>query len=133
VSYRNHAASIMGQEHAVQAESENPALREIMAKNLQDWLVASAAEVDLVASAWLDPQNASWEDYFAATNRLACGPLRPHPALLAEQDFTLLNRAAAVSAAIALEMLAALKKTSPARYSSLPQPRTFITRLLKRI
>jgi glycosyltransferase involved in cell wall biosynthesis len=29
VSYRNHAASIMGQEHAVQAERENPALRKI--------------------------------------------------------------------------------------------------------
>ena len=133
VSYRNHAASIMGQEHAVQAERENPALREIMAKNLQDWLDASAAEVDLVASAWLDPQNASWDDYFAATNRLACRPLRPHPALLAEQDFTLLNRAATASAAVALEMLAAMKKTSPARYASLPQPRTFIARLLKRI
>jgi hypothetical protein len=123
----------MGQEHAVQAERKNPALREIMSKNLQDWLDASEAEIDLVASTWLDPKNASWEDYFAAMNRLACGPLRPHPALLAEQDFTLLNRAAAVSAAIALEMLAALKKTFPDRYSSLPQPRTFITRLLKRI
>ena len=133
VSYRNHAASIMGQEHAVQAERENPALREIMSKNLQDWLKASAAEDDLVASAWLDPQNASWEDYFAATNRLACGPLRPHQSLLAEQDFTLLNRAASVSADVALEMLAALKKTSLDRYAALPQPRTFITRLLKRI
>ena len=133
VSYRNHAASIMGQEHAAQAERENPALREIMSKNLQDWLKASEQEVDLVASAWLDPQNASWEDYFATTNRLACGPLRPHPSLLAEQDFTVLNRAAAASADVALEMLAALKKTSPARYSSLPQPRTSITRLLKRI
>ena len=133
VSYRNHASSIMGQEHAVQAERENPALREIMSKNLQDWLDASKEEVDLVASAWLDPKHARWEDYFTATNRLACGPLRPHPALLAEQDFTLLNRVAAVSAAIALEMLSALKKTSPDRYASLPQPRTFITRLLKRI
>jgi hypothetical protein len=117
----------------VQAERENPALREIMSKNLQDWLVASKEEVDLVASAWLDPKNATWEDFFAATNRLASGQLRPHPALLAEQDFTLLNRAAAASAAVALEMLAALKKTSPARYASLPQPRTCITRLLKRI
>ena len=133
VSYRNHAASIMGQEHAVQAERENPALREIMSKNLQDWLDASKEEVDLVASAWLDPKHAPWEDYFIATNRLACGALRPHPDLLAEQDFTLLNHAAAVSAAIALEMLSALKKTSPDRYASLPQPRTFITRLLKRI
>jgi hypothetical protein len=53
--------------------------------------------------------------------------------LLAEQDFTLLNRAATASAAVALEMLAAMKKTSPARYASLPQPRTFIARLLKRI
>ena len=104
-----------------------------MAKNLQDWLDASAAEVDIVASAWLDPKHAPWEDYFAATNRLASGRLRPHQSLLAEQDFTLLNRAAAVSAAIALKMLVALKKTSPDRYSSLPQPRTFITRLLKRI
>ena len=133
VSYRNHAASIMGQEHAVQAERENPALREIMSKNLHQWLDASAAEIDLVASAWLDPKNASWGDYFTATNRLACGRIRPHGALLAEQDFTLLNRSAAVSADAALEMLAALKKTSPGRYASLPQPRTFITRLLKRI
>ena len=133
VSYRNHASSIMGQEHAVQAERENPALREIMSKNLQGWLAASEQEVDFVASAWLDPQNASWEDYFAATNRLARGQLRPHQSLLAEQDFTLLNRAAAVSAALAGKMLSALKKTSPDRYASLPQPRTFITRLLKRI
>jgi hypothetical protein len=123
----------MGQEHAVQAERENPALRAIMTKNLQDWLAASKAEVDLVASAWLDPQNAFWENYFAATNRWACGQLRPPRELLAEQDFTLLNRAAAVSAAIALEMLSGLKKTSPDRYTFLPQPRTFITRLLKRI
>jgi hypothetical protein len=123
----------MGQEHAVQAERENPALREIMAKNLQDWLDASAAEIDLVASAWLDPKNASWEDYFAATNRLACGPLRPHPSLLAEQDFTLLNRAASVSVGVALKMLATLKKNFPERYATLPEPRTFITRLLKRI
>ena len=133
VSYRNHAASIMGQEHAVQAERENPALREIMSKNLQAWLDASAAEVDLVASTWRDPKNASWEEYFAATNRLARGRIQPQRALLAEQDFTLLNRAAAVSADVALELLAALEKTSSDRYASLPQPRTFITRLLKRI
>ena len=133
VSYRNHAASIMGQEHAVQAERKNPALHEIMSKNLQDWLAASAAEVDLVASAWLDPKNASWEDYFASTNRLASGQLRPHHALLAEQDFTLLNRAASVSVGVALKMLAILKKNFPERYATLPEPRTFLYRIYKKI
>ena len=123
----------MGQEHAVQAERKNPALREIMSRNLQDWLDASAAEVDLVASAWLDPKNASWEDYFASTNRLASGQLRPHHALLAEQDFTLLNRAASVSVGVALKMLAILKKNFPERYATLPEPRTFLYRIYKKI
>jgi glycosyltransferase involved in cell wall biosynthesis len=133
VSYRNHAASIMGQEHAVQAESRNVALKQIMANNLREWIGANEQEVALLASAWLGNGDVDWEEYFKVTNRFAIGELSPSTDLLAEQDFTLLNRAADASAAIALEMLLALKKTSPERYASLPQPRTFITRLLKRI
>jgi glycosyltransferase involved in cell wall biosynthesis len=132
VSYRNHAASIMGQEHAVQAERKNSALREIMAKNLREWLAASVEEVDLVALAWLDPKNALWENYFAVTNRWACGQLRPPRELLAEQDFTLLNRAASVSVGVALKMLAILKNF-PERYATLPEPRTFLYRIYKKI
>ena len=133
VSYRNHSGSIMGREHAVQAERKNSALKEIMAGNLQEWLDASKEEADLVVSAWLDPAHADWERYFAVTTRMAGEKIQPSQRLLAEQDFTLLNRAAAVSRETANQMLSALKKIAPSRYTSLPQPRTCLTRFMKKI
>lgn len=133
VSYRNHAGSIMGREHAVQAERKNSALKEIMTGNLEEWLDASKEEADLVVSAWLDPAHAEWERYFAVTTRMAGERIQPSRRLLAEQDFTLMNRAADVSAEEAAEMLSALQKVAPPRFLSLPQPRTFLTRLLKKI
>ena len=133
VSYRNHAGSIMGREHAVQAERTNSALKEIMTRNLQEWLGASDEEVDLIVSAWLNPANVEWERYFAVTTRMAGEKIQPSQRLLAEQDFTLLNRAAAVSRETANQMLSALKKIAPSRYASLPQPRTCLTRFMKKI
>jgi glycosyltransferase involved in cell wall biosynthesis len=133
VSYRNHAGSIMGREHAAQAERKNSVLRQIMTGNLQEWLDASQEEADLVVTAWLDPVHSEWEKYFDVTTRMAGERIHPSPRLLAEQDFTLLNRAAAVSRESANQMLSALQKISPSRYASLPQPRTFLTRLIKHI
>jgi hypothetical protein len=132
VSYRNHAASIMGREHAVQAESRNAALKEIMAKNLREWIGAREQEVALLASAWLGNEDVDWEEYFKVTNRFASGELRPSVALLAEQDFTLLNRAACGSSKRADEMLSALEKICPQRYAALPKFKIFLTRLLRR-
>lgn len=133
VSYRNHAGSIMGREHAVQAERKNPALNEIMSENLKEWVDAADKEIDLILSAWLNPAHTEWDRYFAATTRLAGTRLQPSKSLLAEQDFTLLNRAAAVSTDLAKAMLSALNNVSPSRYASLPQPRTFLTRFMKKI
>lgn len=132
VSYRNHAASIMGREHAVQAESRNAALKEIMAKNLREWIGASEQEVALLASAWLGIEDVDWEEYFKVTNRFASGELSPSAALLAEQDFTLLNRAVRGSSNRADEMLSALKKICPQRHAALPKFKIFLTRLLRR-
>jgi glycosyltransferase involved in cell wall biosynthesis len=132
VSYRNHAASIMGQEHAVQAESRNVALKEIMANNLREWIGANEQEVALLASAWLGNEDVDWEGYFKVTNRFAIGELSPSTDLLAEQDFTLLNRAVRGSSNRADKMLSTLKKICPQRYEALPKFKIFLTRLLKR-
>jgi len=132
VSYRNHAASIMGQEHAVQAESRNVALKEIMANNLREWIGANEQEVALLASAWLGNGDVDWEVYFKVTNRFAIGELSPSTDLLAEQDFTLLNRAVRGSSNRADKMLSTLKKICPQRYEALPKFKIFLTRLLKR-
>lgn len=132
VSYRNHAASIMGQEHAAQAESRNVALKEIMAKNLREWIGANEQEVALLASAWLGNGDVDWEEYFKVTNRLAIGELSPSTDLLAEQDFTLLNRAVRGSSNRGDEMLSALEKICPQRYAALPKIKIFLTRLLRR-
>jgi hypothetical protein len=52
--------------------------------------------------------------------------------LLAEQDFTLLNRAVRGSSNRADKMLSTLKKICPQRYEALPKFKIFLTRLLKR-
>jgi glycosyltransferase involved in cell wall biosynthesis len=131
VSYRNHAQSIMGQEHSVGAERVNESLQGILRTNLREWLGASDEEVETIVRAWLDSAAVDWSGYFRMTDKLASGSLRPSSRLLAEQDFTLLNRAANVSKDCARRMLDALGKNSPQRFSSLPAIRTFLTRLLR--
>jgi hypothetical protein len=103
-----------------------------MAKNLREWIGASEQEVALLASAWLGNEDVDWEKYFKVTNRFASGELRPSVALLAEQDFTLLNRAVRGSSNRADKMLSALKKICPQRHAALPKFKIFLTRLLRR-
>lgn len=131
VSYRNHARSIMGQEHSVGAERVNESLQDIMRTNLREWLGATDEDMETIVRAWLDPATIDWNGYFRRTDKLASGSLRPSFRLLAEQDFTLLNRAANVSKDCARRMLDALEKNSPQRFRNLPMVRTFLTRLLR--
>ena len=116
----------------MQAESRNSALKHIMAKNLREWIGASEQEVSIIVSAWLDNGDVDWEMYFKVTTRLTSGELNPSADLLAEQDFTLLNRAVRGSSNRADEMLVALKKICPQRYAALPKFKVLLTRLLLR-
>jgi len=128
VSYRNHARSIMGVEKACSKRPSDAGLRDIMVANLGDWASASGEDAGLIAQAWLAPEKTDWPAYFHLTDLLS-QRLSPAPALLAEEDYTLMHRAEAVSNDCAREMLAAMKKAVPGRFRNLPVFRTAISRL----
>lgn len=130
VSYRNHRRSIMGKENASVRRASNGGLRDILCGNLCEWAGASAADAAILADAWLDPAQAAWPAYFSTRERLA-ERRRPEPSLVAEEDYTLMHRALAASPRCAAEMLAAMRAVSPGRAAALPQPRTFLTRVVK--
>ena len=132
VSYRNHRASIMGTEMASAARVSDAGLKAIMVANLREWASAGEDDAGSIASAWLDPYNADWTAYFHMTDQLS-RRMRPDPALLAEEDYTLMHRAQAVSRDCAREMLAAMKNNSPCRFRNLPIFRTTISRMAARL
>lgn len=129
VSYRIHRGSIMGRENRSADKSANPGLREILTSNLREWAGACESEVGPITTAWLDPARAAWVAYFVIREKLAAS--FPDAALIAEQDYTLMHRALAVSPKCAAEMLAAMREVCPARCAELPQPRTMLVRMLR--
>ena len=130
VSYRNHSASIMGRENQSNEKLSNAGLRGILLKNLVEWGGANTCEADVVADAWLAPGNTDWEQYFMIRERLAASrPLIP-ASLVAEEDYTLLHRVASFSPDCAVKMLKIMREGFARRYSSLPQPRTLLSRVM---
>ena len=132
VSYRNHSGSIMGRENADKEKRSNIGLTPILEKNLREWSGASGGEARVIASAWLDPAEADWGGYFSIREHLASASPLPVPSLIAEEDYTLMHRAAGVSRECVAAMLRAMKSIAPMRYQALPQPRTFMTRFLNK-
>jgi glycosyltransferase involved in cell wall biosynthesis len=131
VSYRNHGGSIMGKENAAAKKSGNAGLREILCRNLREWVGASVEGANRIAQAWLAPSDVGWPRYFSARENLAAHvPAAAHE-VVAEEDYTLMHRALAASPQCAAAMLDAMRAICPARLAALPQPRTLITRLLK--
>jgi len=129
VSYRNHAESIMGREHFTATKRSDAGLDAIMRNNLKEWTGASDRRADLIVTAWLDPANARWEEYFIIREKLASCELAPSVTLLAEEDYTLMHRVAVVSKTCVTAMLQAMKSVVPDRYRSLPTLRTPLARL----
>jgi glycosyltransferase involved in cell wall biosynthesis len=133
VSYRNHAGSIMGRENASHAKPSTEGLREILLKNLIDWGGAVADEASIIAGAWLDPAGADWGGYFEIRERLVSGRGSSVPdSLIAEEDYALMYRAAAVSRHCACELLETMRSRFPQRYACLPQPKTLLGKILMR-
>lgn len=133
VSYRIHSGSIMGREHAAPLRATTEGLRAILMENLRDWLGASGETCSLVASAWLEPGSVAWNDYFAATDALAGSHHGISLSLIAEEDLSLLHRAAGVSRECAERMLSSMQEVSPRRHDRLPLLRTLALRLTGRI
>ena len=131
VSYRNHAGSIMGAETASKLRASDAGLKAIMVANLRDWGSVAEQDAGMVASAWLTPENADWLKYFRLTNLLS-QRLHPAPGLVAEEDYTLMHRAMAVSRSCVAHMLTAMRQASPERFRCLPVLRTAISRLVAR-
>lgn len=132
VSYRNHAHSIMGREHGSNDKPSNAGLREILLRNLTKWGRGNASEAAVVADTWLAPGNADWGEYFAIRECLVARCPTIPSSLIAEEDYTLLHRAAAVSRDCVSQMMKVMKEQFPHRHASLPQPQTLITRILGR-
>ena len=132
VSYRNHARSIMGMERDSLKRPSDEGLRAIMVANLGDWASVSGDDAGLIAQAWLAPETTDWPAYFHLTDFLS-QRLRPARALLAEEDYTLMHRAQAVSNDCARKMLIAMHQVSSGRFRSLPFFRTTISRLAARL
>ena len=118
----------MGTEMASAARVSDVGLKAIMVANLREWASAGEDDAGSIASAWLDPYNADWTAYFHMTDQLS-RRMRPDPALLAEEDYTLMHRAQTGSHDRAEGMLAAMQKTAPERYRNLPAFRTMVSRL----
>lgn len=131
VSYRNHGSSIMGRENSSAEKRSNTGLREILIRNLREWSGASDSEAERIASTWLAPAEAGWAGYFSLREKLAQSSSNPNPGLIAEEDYTLMHRALAVSVKCAATMLSAMRSVCPARHAALPQPRTIITRMMR--
>ena len=118
----------MGVEMASTIRPSDAGLRGIMVANLSEWADLSEDEAGLIAAAWLAPEKADWDKYFHLTGLMALR-LHPDPALLAEEDYTLMHRAQTGSHDRAEGMLAAMQKTAPERYRNLPAFRTMVSRL----
>jgi hypothetical protein len=120
----------MGRENQSNEKLSNAGLRGILFKNLVEWGGANTCEADVIADAWLAPGNTDWEEYFMIRERLAASrPLIP-ASLVAEEDYTLLHRAASFSPDCAVKMLKIMREGFARRYSSLPQPRTLLSRVM---
>jgi glycosyltransferase involved in cell wall biosynthesis len=130
VSYRNHSDSIMGRVNQSSEKPSNAGLRMILVRNLVDWAGANAEEAGLIADAWLFPADANWELYFSIREQLAANHSGLSASMIAEEDYTLLHSAAAVSPDCASAMLKAMRGGFARRYSSLPQLRTFLSRII---
>jgi glycosyltransferase involved in cell wall biosynthesis len=132
VSYRNHSGSIMGRENRSREKPSNAGLRMILVRNLVDWAGAKPEEAGVLADAWLFPADADWEQYFFTREHLVANHPGLMASLIAEEDYTLLHRAAAVSPDCASAMLKAMREGFARRYASLPQSRTLIFRIMGR-
>jgi glycosyltransferase involved in cell wall biosynthesis len=133
VSYRNHAGSIMGRENATSKKPSAEGLREILLKNLIEWGGAIADEASVIAGAWLDPAGACWSDYFEIRERLISVRAAYVPyTLIAEEDYALMYRAAAVSRRCVSKLMETMRSRFPQRYACLPQPQTLLGKILKR-
>lgn len=130
VSYRNHSGSIMGRENQSREKPSNAGLRMILVRNLVDWAGAKAEEAGVIADAWLLPADADWEQYFSIREHLVANRPGLQASLIAEEDYTLLHSAAAVSPDCASAMLKAMRGGFARRYTSLPQPRTLLARII---
>jgi hypothetical protein len=120
----------MGREHASQQKPSTSALKEVLLKNLTEWGGAKPDESDVIADAWLLPGDADWERYFSIRERLVANLSGIRASLIAEEDYTLLHRAAAVSPDCASKMLKEMRRGVAFRYASLPQPRMLLARLM---
>ena len=131
VSYRNHAGSIMGRENASHKKPSTQGLREILLKNLIEGGGAVVDEASVIAGAWLDPAKVDWRDYFEIRERVVSGRGALIPdSLIAEEDYALMYRAAAVSRHCAWELLETMRSGFPLRYACLPQPKTLLGKIL---
>ncbi len=129
VSYRNHSGSIMGRENQSREKPSNEGLRVILVRNLVEWAGARTEEADVIADAWLLPGDADWHRYFSIREQLAASRPAVPASLIAEEDYTLLHRAAAVSPDCATGMLKAMREGFARRHAWLPQPRTLMSRI----
>ncbi len=130
VSYRNHSGSIMGRENRSSEKPSNEGLRKILLGNLADWAGAKPEEAAVIADAWLLPGDADWGEYFSIREHLVSKLPGVPPSLIAEEDYSLLHLAAAVSPDCASTMLKAMRAEFARRYDALPQPRTLIARIM---
>jgi hypothetical protein len=130
VSYRNHSGSIMGREHASDEKPSSAGLRGILLENLIEWGGAGTDEARIMADAWLFPGDADWGEYFSIREHLVSKRTGVPSSLIADEDYTLLHRAAAVSPDCASTMLKAMRAEFTRRYDALPQPRTLIARIM---
>ncbi len=128
VSYRNHSESIMGREHVAAAKRSDAGLATIIRNNLKEWTGASDREADLIVTAWIDPVNARWEEYFLIREKLVSCELNPTSSVVAEEDYTLMHRASCISKECVSAMLRSMKLAVPERYRSLPVLRTLLAR-----
>lgn len=131
VSYRNHSGSIMGRENAAAKKISTDGLREILRSNLKEWCGASESEAARISDPWLEPCETGWADYFTIRENLAARSGETDPAVIAEEDYTLMHRALGVSPKCAAAFLSSMRVICPRRHAALPRIRTLLTRLAR--
>lgn len=122
IDYRIHPSSMMGQEHREAFAKSQEALRGIMEKNCRVFLGLSDRQIEVLVSAWLEPQTANWTSFFAIQKDKLHSHQRSNfreiKKILAEEDFSLYRRCRQIQCAASF--LRALYLVAPLRFVALP-------------
>ncbi len=132
VSYRIHRGSIMGRENRLAERPSDGGLKNLLARNLVRWANAENEEADFLATFVLHPTSVGGKRYVELTGDLLSGMQDRHPSrkVMGEIDFTILNRAYAVSPECGKSLYRELSRSTLSRSKSLPAVRTPILRLI---